>query len=205
MRRVPCSVCLEYFPQERADQKSCSPECDDVRRKQTEKRISIARVASERMTRDSQARITRARKRARAITEKNKSLIVPAPSVRASKKSKKKKRIRAMRSEIEQLRAQVRSLGASPVASRKVIDKTNWGFYGTDAWRKLRYWVIKTRGRKCEACGTTKGAIHVDHIKPRSRYPELSLVESNLQILCENCNMGKGSWDETDWRNEGNT
>jgi 5-methylcytosine-specific restriction endonuclease McrA len=42
--------------------------------------------------------------------------------------------------------------------------------------------------------------INVDHIKPRRKYPELALTESNLQVLCGTCNHGKGSWDETDWR-----
>lgn len=42
--------------------------------------------------------------------------------------------------------------------------------------------------------------MHVDHIKPRSKYPALELVLSNLQVLCEDCNLGKLAHDETDWR-----
>jgi 5-methylcytosine-specific restriction endonuclease McrA len=42
--------------------------------------------------------------------------------------------------------------------------------------------------------------IHIDHILPRSKYPELSLVFDNLQVLCESCNLGKSNKDETDWR-----
>lgn len=42
--------------------------------------------------------------------------------------------------------------------------------------------------------------MHVDHIKPFSRYPELAMKLSNLQLLCEDCNQGKGVRDETDWR-----
>ena len=34
--------------------------------------------------------------------------------------------------------------------------------------------------------------IHVDHIKPRSKYPKLALDQSNLQPLCETCNLKKG-------------
>ena len=44
--------------------------------------------------------------------------------------------------------------------------------------------------------------MNVDHIKPRKKYPELALDKSNLQVLCEECNHGKGNWDETDWRPE---
>lgn len=73
-------------------------------------------------------------------------------------------------------------------------------FYKSFEWRKLRYKILAKYGRKCMACGTTTGQIHVDHIKPLRRYWHLRLVEDNLQILCEDCNHGKGSWDETDWR-----
>lgn len=46
--------------------------------------------------------------------------------------------------------------------------------------------------------GTVK--ICVDHIKPISKHWELRLEESNLQVLCMECNKGKGAWDETDHR-----
>jgi len=52
-------------------------------------------------------------------------------------------------------------------------------------------------------CGATPddGAkICVDHIKPRHTHPELKLERSNLQVLCYDCNKGKGAWDQTDWR-----
>jgi 5-methylcytosine-specific restriction endonuclease McrA len=54
-------------------------------------------------------------------------------------------------------------------------------------------------------CGTapTPGKpLHVDHIKPRSKYPELEYEISNLQILCDDCNLGKGNRDEIDWRRD---
>lgn len=70
-------------------------------------------------------------------------------------------------------------------------------------WRTLRYAALKKYGKKCMCCGRgpEHGVImHVDHIKPRSRFPELALELTNLQILCEDCNLGKGAWDETDHR-----
>ncbi len=77
-------------------------------------------------------------------------------------------------------------------------------FYDTDAWRQLRYRVLTKYGKICMVCGRTPEddgvTMHVDHIKPRSKHPELELAEDNLQVLCEDCNMGKGAWDETDWR-----
>lgn len=69
----------------------------------------------------------------------------------------------------------------------------------------MRYKVIKKSNGKCCACGKSAkdGAVlHVDHIKPKSHYPELALDISNLQVLCSECNLGKGNRDSTDWRGE---
>lgn len=83
----------------------------------------------------------------------------------------------------------------------KAIQKDD--FLESYEWRRLRYSAILLHGRKCMACGRTPDdgiTIHVDHIKPRRKYPELALVLLNLQVLCHECNHGKGNWDETDWR-----
>ncbi|WP_232796123.1 HNH endonuclease [Citrobacter rodentium] len=42
--------------------------------------------------------------------------------------------------------------------------------------------------------------MHVDHIKPRSLYPHLALDLSNLQIMCNECNVSKSNKDEIKWR-----
>jgi 5-methylcytosine-specific restriction endonuclease McrA len=76
----------------------------------------------------------------------------------------------------------------------------NDGFYYSREWREARYMALVKYGRRCMACGHVGGKIHVDHIRPRSHHPELSLCLTNLQVLCEDCNIGKGAWDETDWR-----
>ena len=92
-----------------------------------------------------------------------------------------------------------------PRKNRRKKAKTKvdpWIFYKTREWLELRYKVLKTYGRKCMCCGTTTGQMHVDHIKPRSKYPELSLIFTNLQVLCHDCNIGKSNKDQTDWREE---
>jgi 5-methylcytosine-specific restriction endonuclease McrA len=38
-----------------------------------------------------------------------------------------------------------------------------------------------------------ESVMHVDHIKPRRKYPHLALVFDNLQVLCHDCNHGKGN------------
>lgn len=76
-------------------------------------------------------------------------------------------------------------------------------FYRSPEWRALRYQALKAAGGCCQCCGaraSLRKPLHVDHIKPRSRFPELAHKLSNLQVLCDDCNMGKGATDDTDWR-----
>jgi 5-methylcytosine-specific restriction endonuclease McrA len=76
-------------------------------------------------------------------------------------------------------------------------------FLSSFEWRRLRMHALKHYGPKCMCCGSTpaQGAVmNVDHVKPRKHFPELALEFTNLQILCHDCNHGKGNWDQTDWR-----
>lgn len=95
-----------------------------------------------------------------------------------------------------------RAHGAPSVMDKKV-------FYESWEWRTLRMKVLKEHGTACQCCGANKGEatvgggsvrIVVDHIKPLSKFWELRLSRDNLQVLCDECNMGKGAWDETDYR-----
>lgn len=79
-------------------------------------------------------------------------------------------------------------------------------FYASPQWREVRYMILRLSEGKCNCCGKNPHAhsiiLHVDHIKPRSTYPKLALRLDNLQVLCEDCNMGKSNTDETDFRPE---
>lgn len=70
-------------------------------------------------------------------------------------------------------------------------------FYNTREWRTIRWKVISESSGRCVYCGRSHKAhgviMHVDHILPRSKHPELELTISNLQVLCEDCNIGKGA------------
>lgn len=70
-------------------------------------------------------------------------------------------------------------------------------------WKEVRYRALRMSKGRCECCGRGSDdgvVLHVDHIKPRHKFPELALSLSNLQVLCAACNLGKGGWDDTDWR-----
>jgi hypothetical protein len=88
-----------------------------------------------------------------------------------------------------------------PVATFESSDN----FLRTYEWRKVRMLALKKHGTRCQCCGAspaTGAVMNVDHIKPRKLFPELALDVENLQILCSECNHGKGNWDITDWRTE---
>lgn len=74
-------------------------------------------------------------------------------------------------------------------------------FYTTPDWRVLRGKVIKRDGRICQKCGAKIDRMQdltVDHIRPRSLYPQLALDPNNLQVLCRSCNSSKGVSVETE-------
>jgi len=79
------------------------------------------------------------------------------------------------------------------------------GFYDSDEWREVRYIALRNNNGKCELCGRGKHdgvKLHVDHIVPRSKNRELELEPTNLQVLCDSCNLGKGNKCDKDWRKE---
>lgn len=80
-------------------------------------------------------------------------------------------------------------------ARKKQIDETN-AFYSSSEWRLVREQVIQEQGRVCQECRrriTEDSDVTVDHIKPRSKFPQLALEKSNLQVSCRRCNSAKGA------------
>jgi len=69
-------------------------------------------------------------------------------------------------------------------------------FYSSPEWDMIRKQVIKQKGRVCAECGCRimkSIDITVDHIRPRSKYPDLALKIENLRVLCRSCNSKKGA------------
>lgn len=75
-------------------------------------------------------------------------------------------------------------------------------FYASWEWKRLSYDAKLERGRRCECCGARAPDVRIntDHIKPIRWHWHLRFERSNLQVMCADCNMGKGSRDETDFR-----
>jgi len=60
----------------------------------------------------------------------------------------------------------------------------------------LRYDILKRDNYKCQICGRTQAdgvKLHVDHIIPIAKGGKT--VPENLQTLCQDCNLGKGTKD----------
>jgi hypothetical protein len=82
-------------------------------------------------------------------------------------------------------------------------------FYRSQRWRRARTDALERNRERygsltCECCLTNRAnQWHVDHIRPRSTRPELALEPANLQVLCADCNLGKGVRYATDWRAQG--
>lgn len=87
-------------------------------------------------------------------------------------------------------------------------------FYRRPSWRKLSYLAKAIQKQKygylfCNACKVKEWDVdengqyisfHSDHVLPRSKYPERALDITNIQILCQECNLAKSNLDMTDWR-----
>lgn len=65
-------------------------------------------------------------------------------------------------------------------------------FYRSPEWIEARNLCLSEKGRICAQCGSGS-EINVDHIKPRSKFPELALEQSNLRPLCWPCNRAKAA------------
>lgn len=71
--------------------------------------------------------------------------------------------------------------------------------YDSQRWRELRFDVLRGN-RVCVLCGVKGGngvVLHVDHIVPVSWDSSLVWERNNLQVLCADCNLGKGARDNT--------
>lgn len=82
----------------------------------------------------------------------------------------------------------------------KTKEQLDPDFYQSREWRALRQRVFAVWGYECMKCGITHKGMHVDHILPRSKYPELELEFNNMQILCQSHNIEKSNTDYTDYR-----
>jgi 5-methylcytosine-specific restriction endonuclease McrA len=128
----------------------------------------------------------------------------PRPSAASRSRKQRKAEAALKRAQTPRNTARTKAVKSKKqIAKVSGVDVTTDAFLSTFEWRRLRMEALKKYGPKCMCCGATpaQGAVmNVDHIKPRKTNPHLAMELNNLQILCHECNHGKGNWDQTDWR-----
>lgn len=74
-------------------------------------------------------------------------------------------------------------------------------FYNSNEWKVCRKLFLESHIiRMCSYCGIDLNEeqnvkkLQVDHIKPLKYYWDLRIEQTNLQIICEDCNQSKGSF-----------
>jgi 5-methylcytosine-specific restriction endonuclease McrA len=174
-----------YIP----DARSCFPTVKGITEKQLDNRKTRDRIKEEffalsKAERDNQQKEAELRYSAKKAQERKKK-----EAIKAGKEAILK---------VKQLENQIARMKEGYKNSRpQYVKGMKSDFYNTQEWRELRWKVIQESKGCCYICGRNNkkdGVIlHVDHIKPRSKFPELELVKSNLQILCEDCNLGKSA------------
>lgn len=82
------------------------------------------------------------------------------------------------------------------IDKRKMDYEDRAKLYSSPEWKILRKQIINSSANICSNCGkriNVPNDLTVDHIKPRSKYPNLSYDINNLTILCRSCNSMKGN------------
>lgn len=180
-RRI-CGVCGSNYPREQGTKRACSEEC---RSKLTVKRCKEGCKEFEDMNvtfingETHIKRVCKICRRGNYVPRdmENKHIHLSAKEISKTQAS---------------LEIQKRKID---LIQNKMKEKFGDTFYTTRRWLMLRYEVLQENGAVCSMCGSTQKPMHVDHIRPRSKYPELALEKSNLQVLCKDCNLGKWNLD----------
>ena len=108
-----------------------------------------------------------------------------AENIAKNKLREEKDQLRSAEKKIKKIKKKYKVIGES--------------FYLSVEWVMLTKKVRKVFDNSCMKCGRG-GKTHIDHIFPRSLYPDLELDIHNLQILCEKCNVEKSNKNTIDYR-----
>ena len=107
-------------------------------------------------------------------------------------------------SQVANARTKEDDIAAALYVNRHMSREQKDKLFRSMRWKQLRYEALKRAGGHCQCCGALPSQgrpLHVDHIQPLADGGS-ALSLDNLQVLCADCNEGKGSWDSTDWRAE---
>lgn len=119
----------------------------------------------------------------------NKEISKKIAEVEARKAERRREKARARK------RAKSKKLIAAPPKRRKKRNRrpTTYGaakkLYGTVWYKEWRQKVFDRDGFQCQMCGQIGGRLECHHIRPKYRFPELTLEVSNGICLCRKCHQ----------------
>lgn len=87
--------------------------------------------------------------------------------------------------------AAAKALSDEARKAKKRAPNARAAFERSPAWKEASA-RVRLLQPWCTLCGATE-QLQADHIKPKSRFPELALEPSNLQTLCWPCNRSKAA------------
>ncbi|WP_313138113.1 HNH endonuclease [Paracoccus jeotgali] len=61
----------------------------------------------------------------------------------------------------------------------------------TRRWQVLRHAILERDGWACVDCGTRRGRLEIDHVKPVRTHPELAFDPTNCATRCQPCHTKK--------------
>ena len=76
------------------------------------------------------------------------------------------------------------------------VTRDDWRRYSrpvlkTKRWQVLRQIVLERDGWACVDCGTRRGRLEIDHVKPVRTNPELAFDPTNCATRCSSCHTKK--------------
>ena len=102
-------------------------------------------------------------------------------------------------------RREKRTTQKSPIKAIPIVEKPKKveSFYQSMRWADMKKIIYSLFPVECMKCKVSNTELHIDHIYPVSKYPDLKWSFNNLQILCRKCNLEKSNIDFTDYRTKG--
>lgn len=88
----------------------------------------------------------------------------------------------------------VKMKGENNPAWKGGITPENTRIRNSNAYKKWRVEVMERDNFTCQFCSKRGGDLHVDHIKPFSKFPDLRMEISNGRTLCVPCHKKTDTW-----------
>lgn len=123
---------------------------------------------------------------------KRKDKIIEYLELKIQEKDKEKEnQLERLIKENNQLKLQVEKLKHRYKKKKDGVTATK--LRGTKEYKEFRLKILERDNYKCVKCGSTK-KLQVHHIKSVKKFPELLMIDDNVQTLCIKCHSETDSY-----------